>query len=92
MYKSMIVDQITGEKHEYENAKITLLFSYNEDDELAVHRWVSAPPHEILAVIDCVREQMDDLASSLKKEIGFKQFAAAKLVASLSSVEENKAQ
>lgn len=38
MYKSMIVDQITGEKHEYENAKITLLFSYNEDDELAVHR------------------------------------------------------
>ena len=92
MYKSMIVDQITGEKHEYENAKITLLFSYNEDDELAVHRWVSAPPHEILAVIDCVREQMDDLASSLKKEIGFKQFEAAKLVASLSSVEENKAQ
>lgn len=92
MYKSMIVDQITGEKHEYENAKITLLFSYNEDGELDVHRWVSAPPHEILAVIDCVREQMDDLASSLKKEIGFKQFAAAKLVASLSSVEENKAQ
>ena len=92
MYKSMIVDQVTGEKYEYENAKITLLFSYNEDGTLAVHRWVSAPPHEILAVIDCVREQMDDLAGSLKKEIGLKQFAAAKLVASLSSVEENKAQ
>lgn len=92
MFKSMIVDQITGEKHEYENAKITLLFSYSKNDGLNIHRWVSAPPHEILAVIGCVREQMDDLANSLKKEIGLKRFAAAKLVASLSSVEENKTQ
>lgn len=92
MFKSMIVDQITGEKHEYENAKITLLFSYSKNDELSIHKWVNAPPHEILTVIDCVREQMDDLANSLKKEIGLERFASAKLVASLSSFEENKAQ
>ena len=92
MFKSMIVDQVTGEKYEYENAKITLLLSYSKKDGLIIHRWVSAPPHEILAVIGCVREQMDDLANSLKKEIGVKRFAAAKLVASLSSVEEDKAQ
>ena len=92
MFKSMIVDQITGEKHEYENARITLLFSYSKNDGLSIHRWVSAAPHETLAVIDCVKEQMDDLANSLKKEIGFEQFAVAQLVASLSSVEEDKAQ
>lgn len=91
MFKSMIVDQVTGEKYEHENAEITLLFSYSKNDGISIHRWASAPPHEILAVIGCVREQMDDLANSLKKEIGFKRFAVAKLVASLSSVEENKA-
>lgn len=92
MFKSMIVDQVTGEKYEYENAIITLLFSYSKNDGLSIHKWVSAPPHEILAVIDCVRKQMDDWANSLKKEIGVKKFATAQLVASLLSLEEDKAQ